>query len=110
VAEMPELVELHQEWKEKGVRVQTVALDLMVPRRIDTVEGIAAFAAERGFALPILAFQGEEDDLGKLAEHYEMSGGIPLTLAISRNGKVVDRIEGRASKERLERMIEKALL
>lgn len=110
MAEMPELVELHQEWKAKGVRVQTVALDLMVPRRIDTVEGIGAFAAERGFALPILAFQGDEGDMAKLAERWQMSGGIPLTLAISRDGEVVDRVEGRAPKERLERMIEKALL
>ena len=106
MAEMPELVELHEEWKSKGVRVQTVALDIAAPDEIDSAEGIGAFAAERDFDLPILAFDG---DVMRLAELFELSGAIPTTLAIAADGTIVDRLEGGADKARFEAMIAKAL-
>jgi hypothetical protein len=103
---MPELVELHHEWQDRGVRVQTVSLDLVSPRRIDTAEGVGAFAFEKEFFLPVVAFQG---DPARLAQRYQLDGGIPLTLAINAEGEVVDRQLGGAKKARFEAMIRKAL-
>ena len=106
MAEMPELVKLHKKWKNKGVRVQTVALDISLPDEIETAEGIGAFAAERGFDLPILAFDG---DAMALVERYGLSGAVPVTLAIDADGEVTELLEGSADMERFEEMIRKAL-
>jgi len=103
---MPELVQLHEEWSPKGVRVQTVALDVTVPKgRVKTAEGIGKFLAAKGFEIPTLAFDGDGTDL---AREYGLTG-TPLTLAIDGEGRVVDQQLGGATPERFEAMIAKAL-
>ena len=106
MAEMPELVELHQEMADEGLRVQTVALDIVAPRKVETAEGVGAFAAERGFDLPIIAFDG---NLQAMALEFEIDGSLPTTLAINRAGEVVDRQVGGAKKARFAAMAKKAM-
>ena len=103
---MPELVQLHEDWSGKDVRVQTVAIDVVAPRgKVKTAADIQAFMEKREFAIPTLAFDG---DGGKLQSELGLRG-TPLTLAIDGDGKVVDRQVGAAGRERYEAMIAKAL-
>ncbi len=108
---MPELVELHREWKDQGVRVEAVALDWLWPGEASpkTLAAFAAYAREQGFALPLAIVQGTEEDLERLAKHYGVSTGVPTTLAFDARGALVDREEGAAGRERFEGMIRKAL-
>ena len=104
MAEMPELVQLHNEWKDKGVRVQTVVLDLAT-HGAESAEEIGKFAFKREFFLPVLAYDG---DLEALSE-FGLGSGIPYTFAINAKGDIVDKFTGGAKKERFEQAIEKAL-
>lgn len=110
MAELPELVELQKEWKDEGVRVQTVALDVAMPkgrepRRVDTAEEIRVFLEQRGLELETLAYAG---DPRGLQVQWNLQG-TPLTVAIDASGEIVDRQVGAVPKNRLEKMIEKAL-
>jgi hypothetical protein len=103
---MPELVQLNEDWKDRGVRVQTVSLDLATGNgSVNTAAGIGEFAFDREIFLPILAFEG---DTGDLANAYKLRA-MPLTLAINAKGEIVDRQTGGASRDRFEAMIAKAL-
>src|SRR5262245_16269823 len=108
---MPELVELHHAWKAKGVRVEAVALDWLWGDESSpgTVEEVSDFAREHGFALPLAVVRGTNEDLERLAAHYEIGTGIPATLAFDARGTLVDKEEGPAERERFEAMIAKAL-
>ena len=108
---MPELVELHRAWKSKGVRIEAVSVDRLWGDASSpvTVEALAGFAREHGFELPLAVVRGTEEDLERLAAHYGIGTGIPVTLAFDAGGELVDKEEGSAERERFEAMIEKAL-
>ena len=101
---MPELVELHQEWKDKGVRVQTVSIDGLAGggKPVKTVGEVEAFAKKRDFALPIAVLEGDPSELGPLGEHIEFSGALPTTVLILPGGEVVDTHIGGAKKKAFE--------
>ena len=103
---MPELVQLDTEWKEKGVRVLAVSVDMADSQHtIDTPEQIGAFAEARDMTMPVLAFEGDTRDL---LRHFGLQA-MPLTLAVNAAGEIVDSEVGAASKERFEEMIASAL-
>ncbi len=101
---MPELVQLHADWKDKGVRVQTVALDLATHGK-ESAEALGTFAFKREMFLPVLAYTGAVEDLAT----FGLTGSIPFTFVVNADGKVVDKILGSADKERFEQAIHKAI-
>ena len=109
VAELPELVETAREFQGEGGIVLAVSYDLMVPEatRDGTLEKVKRFAAERDIAVPVLIFDGP--DLDAINERFDLPGPIPVTLAIDREGRIVDREPGRADRARFDELMRKAL-
>jgi thiol-disulfide isomerase/thioredoxin len=109
VAELSELVEVAHEFKEQGGEVLLLSYDLMLPdKTADLVrEQVAKFAAKRGIDVPILIY--DEPDVDRLNQRFELPGGIPVTLALDREGKLVDRVDEQADKARFTEMMRKAL-
>ncbi len=110
VAELPELIEVAEEWYPKGGRVHTINYDLMTPT--SNVDGIVAevndFLDGRSLGLRSVLIY-DEADYDRINEHYDLPGEIPVTLAFDKGGNLVDRVEGKAGKERFEEMMRKAL-
>ena len=109
VAELPGLAEVAREYEPKGGRVLAVSFDLMIPdaERGEVVETGRAFLAERDIALPVLIY--DAPDYEAINAHYELPGGVPVTLAFDRTGKIVDRQDGPAGKARFATMMRMAL-
>lgn len=106
MAEMPGLVQLHRKVAPRGVRVVAVSLDLPDPAQVKTAEELGAFAKKREFALPIVAFQGSLNELGKT---LKLPLGPPCTLLFDRDAHEVGRIEGEIEGDALQVLITKAL-
>ncbi|MCP3916269.1 MAG: TlpA family protein disulfide reductase [bacterium] len=109
VVELPELLEVGEAYEAQGGRVLGVSYDLMVPvQGTEAIEDeLRAFLTKKGFALPTLIY--DELDYDSINAHYELPGEVPVTLAIDKDGNVVDRQEGSAGKARFEEMMRKAL-
>lgn len=109
VAEMPELVETDHAWRERGGEVVTVSYDLMLPDVTPqgVREQVRAFAAERGIDLSIYVY--EALDFDAIDERFDLPGAIPVTLAIDKTGRIVDREEGQGDRARFEAMMAAAL-
>src|SRR5215470_4207278 len=103
---MPELVELHHQLAARGVRVEAVSLDLVDSAQVKSAEQLGAFVKQHGLALPVVAFQGDEE---ALVHDWKVPEGPPFTLAFDKQGKEVGRIEGAATKEELMGLVEKGL-
>jgi hypothetical protein len=101
---MPELVELH-EMDLDGVRVVALSLDLVIPEEVDSTEELRAFLHEHDFALPVAAFDG---DLNAFADRYGLSGALPETVLIGRDGTVVDRLQGSGDVAKFRELIDAA--
>jgi len=93
VAELPELLEVGEEFADQGALVVGVSYDLMVPRK-------------GGWDFPVLVY--DEDDF-VIEDHFGLPGGIPQTLAINAAGEVVDRQDGPAGRERFVEMMRTAM-
>lgn len=104
MAEMPELVELH-EMDLDGVRVVALSLDLVVPDQVESPEQLRAFLVEHDFALPVAAFAG---DLNAFSDRYGLSGALPETVVIGRDGTVVERLQGSGDVEKFRELIDAA--
>ena len=108
IREMPELVELYEEWKDEGIRVQTISIDAQFPQGgIDTPEEVAAFMQEKGFRVPVIV--SSAPDLTGLMQRFKLTGGIPVTLVLDRKGEIVARQDGAATKKVFRRLVERAL-
>ena len=103
---MPELVELHQEWKARGVRVLAVSIDLAEPVEVKSAEELGAFLRRRELDLPVVAYAGDFD---ALTDRYGLPGGPPSTLVFDRAEGEVGRIEGSAEKPEFDALLSKAL-
>lgn len=101
---MPELVQLHQELEPRGVRVVAVSIDLPDPAQVKTAEQLGAFVERHGYALPVLAFQG---DLEALNARLALPGGPPVTLLLGRDGQELGRIEGAGERAEFESLLAK---
>ncbi len=109
VDELPELLEVAREHEGKGVVVLTVSYDLVTSEapREDTVREVGAFVAEQKLDLPVFLYDGPNDE--GINRRFGLPGAVPVTLAIDRRGKVVERHLGRATKDRLGALIRRAL-
>tara|TARA_R110002126_G_scaffold12416_20_gene54086 strand:- start:6057 stop:6608 length:552 start_codon:yes stop_codon:yes gene_type:complete len=109
VAELPELLEVAHEFEGQGGRVLGVSYDLMVPgsdpATIETT--VREFLEGRGHHFPTVIY--DADDYDAIDAHFDLPGPVPITLAIDKDGNIVDRQNGSASKARFQEMMRKAL-
>lgn len=109
VAELPELVETAHAWRERGGDVVTVNYDLMIPdvTADEVAVEVLQFCNERGWDLPVYVY--EDYDYDAINARFDLPGPVPVTLAIDAEGKIVDRAEGQAGRERFEEMMRAAV-
>jgi thiol-disulfide isomerase/thioredoxin len=109
VAELPELIETRRAFQGRGGEVLLLSYDLMIPgvTRDGVAKTVEAFVSKRHIDAPGLIYDAEDYDA--IDARFELSGGVPVTLAFDRNGKIVDRQAGRADKARFAEMMERAL-
>lgn len=109
VAELPELVEVAHAWRARGGDALAVSYDLMVEGadRPNMPAIMREFVVDRGIDLPVLIY--DDLDFEAINERFDLPGEIPVTLAIDKHGKIVDRQAGQADKARFEAMMRKAL-
>lgn len=109
VAELPGLVETAHEFEGRGGQVVLLSYDSMVPGvgRDGALQLVEAFVSRRKIDVPVWIF--EADNYDAINARFDLPGEIPVTLAIDRRGKIVDRQEGRADKRRWAEMMERAL-
>ncbi|MBP1637001.1 MAG: thioredoxin [Acidobacteria bacterium] len=106
--ELPELVQVAGEFRRRGVVVLTVSYDLLTgggPRE-DVVRDVEAFVAEQRMDLPVFIYDGPDQEINR---RFGLPEAVPVTIAIDKTGKVVDRHVGRATKARFGVLIERAL-
>jgi cytochrome c biogenesis protein CcmG/thiol:disulfide interchange protein DsbE len=94
--EMPWLVELQKKYGPQGLQILGVAQD------DSGEEQIMAFSRKMGLNYPILQGNNQMSDL------YP-SQGLPLSVYVDRNGKVVQRVVGLVSESVMEDAIKQAL-
>lgn len=109
VEELPELLEVAALARERGADVLGISYDLMVP-----VEDPAAVPAQmerflRKKDLDFDVYLFDADDYEGINTRFGLPGEIPVTLALDAEGRVVDRQEGKAGRERFEELLERAL-
>jgi len=109
LAEMPALLEVAREYRNRDAVVLSVSYDLMVPgvTREEVLKQLQAFVAERRMDIPVLIYNA--DDYEAINERFGLPGPIPVTVAINRAGAIVDRQEEEAGKDRFIAMMNKAL-
>ena len=98
VAEMPELVRLHQKYHGQGLEVLAVAMSYDAPAYVDH------FRQERQ-----LPFHVALDLNEKMAQAYGGIVGTPTTFLINPDGRIHSRIVGRWDPAKLEAWIQQAL-
>ena len=106
MAEMPELVRLQEEYRERGLRVALVSLDLITPGGKDSAEKVQAFLDDRQVALDAVVYR---DAFETLQSTWGLGNGLPYSVTIAQDGSVLQGITGAASHERFASMIEEAL-
>ena len=98
---IPELVDLHKKYRDKGLVVLGISLD--DPRKVDN-SSLAAFQRENKIEYTIL--RGDE----RVVHDYSGKEGmaIPTMVFVNREGQIVDRLVGFAP-GRMETSIKKLL-
>jgi peroxiredoxin len=81
VAEIPNVLALHEKYHDRGFEVVGVSLD-------DDREALEAFVADRQLPWPIIVDKGPGDESALLATRYGISG-IPTMILVGRNGDVI---------------------
>lgn len=106
---MPDLVQVAKDNAKNPVDVLLVSYDLQGPRpdRAKVVERLRKFTGDRGWNLPVLVY--DAPDLDGISARFELQGGIPVTLAFDKQGRLVDREDGASSKQRFEELVGSAL-
>ena len=109
VAELPELMATAKEFAGDGGVVLRISYDLMLPNatRDNVMPKMRDFVRKRKIHIPTLIFDDKNYD--RINKRFDLPGDIPVTLALDKNGKIVDRQEGTADKERFDEMMRKAL-
>jgi thiol-disulfide isomerase/thioredoxin len=109
VAELPELIEASHDFEAAGGRVVLVSYDLMIPgaEKEDARRRVTDFVTKRGIEAPVLIY--DAIDYEAINRRFELPGGVPVTIAIDTDGRIVDKQDGAADKPRFEAMMKKAL-
>jgi peroxiredoxin len=97
-AELPGLIALHEQYKDKGLVILGVSGD-------DDPQTLKAFASEWKINYPMLVGRDEQE----LLDAYGPIYGYPISVIVGRDGSLCGRHIGPATKEEFEREI-KALL
>jgi peroxiredoxin len=97
-AEIPNFVELQQQYRSQGLAVLGFSVD-------DTVDKLKPFASELRMNYPVLVGLGRDD----VQDAFGPIWGIPTTFLISRDGRICRKNTGIQGKAKYERDI-KALL
>ncbi len=95
--EIPWFVELQKRYGPEGLQIVGVAMD------DGGQEDVEKFAAENPINYPILL--GQE----QVAEQYGGIDYLPTTFYIDRNGVVINRVFGQASRDEIEQNIKRAI-
>jgi thiol-disulfide isomerase/thioredoxin len=93
IAELPELIEVAEEFEAQGLQLVTINYDLMTPG-VDAssmLANLADFQSARGLHYPVLVYDG--DDYEAIDEALQLPGPIPVTIAFDATGKEVARTE-----------------
>src|SRR5690606_6545532 len=108
-AEMPHLVQVADEFADRGARIVGISEDLFVPDVTpeQALAKVEAFVEQTEIPFPMLVLNAEST--AGLDERYDLPGGIPVTLAFDANGVEVDREESGADLERLREMMRRAI-
>jgi thiol-disulfide isomerase/thioredoxin len=109
VAELPDLMAVAREFRDRGGVVLGVSYDLMIPAvtRDAVMEQMRAFVAERQIDIPILIFDGPDYDA--INSRFGLPGPVPVTVAIDRAGTIVARHAGKSGRDGFVDLMEKAL-
>ena len=81
VAEIPNVLALHETYHDRGFEVVGVSLD-------DDLEALEAFVADRQLPWPIIVDKRPGEESARLATRYGISG-IPTMILVGRNGDVI---------------------
>lgn len=96
VEEMPELSELQQKYRDRGLQV--------VGLGVDSPDNIRKFSEQRPVAYPLLVAGAGGSELSR--RFGNRAGGLPYTVVIDRSGRVTRRIIGRFKYQDLRDAIE----
>ncbi len=94
-AEVPELIALHNKYKDKGVAVVGIS--------IDNTDKVKAFAKEYQIPYPLLIGSQDAMDLSK--KMGNKVGGLPFTIMVNSRGEVVKTILGELPHGQLEEIL-----
>jgi len=99
IREIPLLVDIQQEYADRGVQVLGIA--------IDEAENVVEFAADFQFNYPVLIGQDEAMDLG----HQFLNGfiGLPFTAFTDRGGRILRVHSGEIHREQIEAILAELL-
>ncbi|WP_240377638.1 TlpA family protein disulfide reductase [Bacillus piscicola] len=98
--EMPELMKLHQEYKDKGVTVVTVNMNSYERTQEEAEKFVKEHDMEQTPAMI--------DEEGEVADLYNLQL-LPTTYILDENRKIVDKIAGETNFEQLENKIKEHL-
>ena len=104
VAELPDLVAVTRTFRERGGEVVGISFD-MAQRGVTlpaTLDQLDSFLRARAIEFPILLLA--DGDPRRLNDRFDLPGNLPVTLAIDRDGRVVEVHEGAASRADFERL------
>ena len=96
--EIPWFVELQTKYGKDGLQALGVSVD-------DTVEKLKPYVAELKMNYPVLQGLGHDD----MQEAYGPMWGIPVTVVISRDGRICNKHIGFSAKESFEKEIKSLL-
>lgn len=109
VAELPDLLEVGRQFRAQQGVVLTVSYDMMLPdvTKEQVLKQMRTFVAARKLDVPVYIYDASDYDA--INERYGLPGPVPMTIAIDRRGKVVDRHAGKSGKDGFAAMMNKAL-
>ena len=93
--ELPDLIALHEQYKDKDVRIIGISVD----RDGDVLGLVRDFAAQSNLKYPIVI------DNGELERVFGGIRGIPTTFFVNKNGEIVKKMIGLQSKETFQAAI-----
>ncbi|HEX7486811.1 MAG TPA: TlpA disulfide reductase family protein [Vicinamibacterales bacterium] len=109
VAELPELLEVGRQFQGQQGVVLTVSYDLMIPAvtREQVLKQMRGFVAARKIDAPVYIYDASDYDA--INQRFGLPGPVPITVALDRSGKIVDRHAGKSGRVGFTAMMKKAL-
>jgi len=101
LAEMPHLVELYKQYKDKGFTILAVSLDGPESRSL-----VSSVAHDKGMVFPVLL-----DEETSVVARYNPKRELPFSVLIGKDGSILQKRSGyqHGEEEKLKGEIEKAL-